>query len=333
MSAAEGAVPSLVLAGVLIAAGVAPAQGQSGEILQNYPNKPIRLIIPQSPGGPSDIIARLTGQKLGENLGHAIVLDNRSGAGGSVGCEIASKAAPDGYTLLLGPPGCLTVNPSLYGKLPYDPLRDFEPITQLTSGPQMLAVHPSVAAHSVKELVALAKVKPGQFNYASGGAGSLNHLAFELFKMVAHLQIVHIPYKGTGPASAALVGGQVQMMMVSLPPGLPHVKAGRLRSLAVTSAQRTRAAPELPTVAESGFPGFETVSWHSLLAPAKTPKAIITRLHGELVKTLAQTDVKERFASLGLDAVGGTPEELTQQIKRETARWAKVIKETGIKAD
>ncbi len=333
MRTAERAVTALVLSGALLGVVVTPAQAQSVGALQNYPNKPIRLIIPQSPGGPSEMIARLTGYELAENLGQSIVLDNRSGAGGSVGCEIASKAPPDGYTLLLGPPGCLTVNPSLYQKLPYDTLRDFQPITQLTSGPQMLVVHPSIAAHSVKELIALAKAKPGQFNFASGGAGAFNHLAFELFKNAAGVQIVHVPYKGTGPASAALVGGQVHMMMATLPPALPHVKAGRLRGLAVSSAQRSRAVPDVPTIAESGLPGFETVSWHSILAPAKTPKPIITRLHSELVKMLAQPDVRERFASQGLDVVGSTPEEFTEHIKREMAKWAKIIKAIGIKAE
>ena len=298
-----------------------------------YPTRPIRLILPQSPGGPTDIIGRLIAQKLGDNIGQTVVADNRAGAAGSVGCEIASRAAPDGYTLLLGPPGCLTINPSLYPKLSYDPLRDFEPITQLTSGPEMLVIHPSLPAQSVKELIALVKSKPGVFNFSSGGAGTPNHLASELFKAAAGLDMTHVPFKGTGPALAAVMGGQVQMMMAGLPPALPQVKAGKLRGLAVTSPQRSRSAPEVPTVAESGFPGFEMGSWHSILAPAKTPKAIITLLHAELVKTLAQPDVKERFASQGLETVGSTPEEFREHLKRETAKYAKVIKAVGIKPD
>jgi tripartite-type tricarboxylate transporter receptor subunit TctC len=298
-----------------------------------YPTRPIRLILPQSPGGPTDIIGRLIAQKLGDNIGQTVVADNRAGAAGSVGCELASRAAPDGYTLLLGPPGCLTINPSLYPKLPYEPLRDFEPITQLTSGPEMLVIHPSLPAQSVKELIALVKSKPGAFNFCSGGAGTPNHLASELFKAAAGLDMTHVPFKGTGPALAAVMGGQVQMMMAGLPPALPQVKAGKLRGLAVTSPQRSRSAPDVPTVAESGFPGFEMGSWHSILVPAKTPKAIITLLHAELVKTLAQPDVKERFASQGLETVGSTPEEFREHLKRETAKYAKVIKAVGIKPD
>jgi len=311
-------------------AGAANAQ-TSGTM--NYPTRPIRMILPQSPGGPTDMIGRLVAQKLGDNLGQTVVPDNRGGAAGNVGCELAAKAAPDGYTLLLGPPGCLTVNPSLYDKLPFDPLRDFQPVTQLTSGPQMLVVHPSVSATSVKEFVALVKSKPGAFNFASGGAGTPNHLASELFKNAAGLQMVHVPYKGTGPALTAVVGGQVQMMMASLPPALPQVKAGKLRGLAVTSAQRSKVAPELPTVAESGFPGFEMVTWHSILVPAKTPRPIVMKLHAELVKTLAQPDVKERFASQGLDTVGSTPEQFREHMKRETENFAKIIKAAGIKPE
>jgi tripartite-type tricarboxylate transporter receptor subunit TctC len=320
------ALAAAALAGFIPAAAYSQAQA-------NYPTRPIRLIIPQSPGGPSDTIGRLAAQKLGENLGQTVVPDNRAGAAGNLGCELVAKAAPDGYTLLLGPPGCLTVNPSLYEKLAFNPLRDFAPITQLTSGPEMLVVHPSVPAQSVKELVALVKAKPNAFNFASGGAGTPNHLASELFKSAAGLQIVHVPYKGTGPALAAVMSGQVQMMMAGLPPALPQVKAGKLRALAVTSAQRSRATPDTPTIAESGFPGFDIVSWHSILAPAATPKPIVTRLHAELVKALAQPDVKERFAALGLETVGSTPEQLREHMKRETANFAKVIKAAGIKPE
>jgi tripartite-type tricarboxylate transporter receptor subunit TctC len=300
---------------------------------QNYPSRPIRLILPQSPGGPTDLIGRSVAQKLGENLGQTIVPDNRAGAAGNVGCEIVSKAPPDGYTLLLGAPGCLAVNPSLYEKLPFDPLRDFEPITQLTSGPEMLVVHPSVSAKSVKELVALVKARPGTFNFASGGAGTANHLASELFKSVAGLDMVHVPFKGTGPAMAAVLSGQVQMQMASLVPALPHVKAGKLRALAVTSAKRSSAAPDVPTMTEEGYAGVEVGSWHSILAPAKTPKPIVTKLHDELVKALNAPDLKERLASQGLEVVGSSPEQFRQFIRSEQAKFAKIIKTAGIKVD
>lgn len=306
---------------------------QSSDAAANYPNRPIRLILPQSPGGPTDLIGRLAAQKLGENLGQTIVADNRAGAAGNVGCEIAARSVPDGYTLLLGAPGCLAINPSLYKKLPFDPLRDFEPLTQLTSGPEMLVVHPSVPAQSVKELVALAKAKPDAFNYASGGAGTPNHLAAELFKSVAGLQMVHVPFKGTGPAMAAVLSGQVQMQMAGLPPALPHVRTGRLRALAVTSARRSSVAPEIPTMAESGLAGVEVGSWHGILAPAKTPRPIVARLHRELVKTLAQSDVRERFASQGLDTVGSTPDEFRAHIRNEQVKFAKIIKAIGLTAD
>jgi tripartite-type tricarboxylate transporter receptor subunit TctC len=299
----------------------------------SYPDRPIRLIAPFAAGGPSDIMARLVSQKLNESMGQPIVVDNRAGAGGAVGCEIAAKAAPDGYTLLLGSSGNLSVNPSLYKKLPYDPVKDFQPITQLEAGPQVLVVHPAVAAKSVQELIALAKARPHALNFASGGTGTGNHLASELFKATAGIDIVHVPYKGTGQALTDLVGGQVQMMMSSLLPAIPQIKAGRLRGLAVTSVKRTPVLPELPTIAESGMAGFETTSWHGILVPAKTPKVIATRLHDELVKMLAQPDVRARLASEGIDAIGNTPQEFAAYIRSETVKYAKVIKQAGIKAD
>ena len=274
MIEAAHATPCRVTAGILLM-GLTLSTALAQTSAPGYPSRPIRLILPQSPGGPTDLIGRSVAQKLGENLEQTVVPDNRAGAAGNVGCEIVAKAPADGYTLLLGAPGCLAVNPSLYEKLPFDPLRDFEPITQLTSGPEMLVVHPSVPAKSVKELVALVKAKPGTFNFASGGAGTANHLASELFKLVAGLDMVHVPFKGTGPAMAAVLSGQVQMQVASLVPSLPHVAAGRLRALAVTSAKRSSAAPDVPTMVEAGYPGVEVGSWHSILAPAKTPKPII----------------------------------------------------------
>lgn len=319
--------------------GLAPASVQAASSVdkspggpgQGYPNRPIRLVAPFVPGGPTDIVARLVGQKLGENLGQTIVVDNRGGASGAVGMEIAARSAPDGYTLVIGSSGNLAVNPNLNAKLPYDTLKDFQPITQTTSGPQMMVVHPLVQAKSVQEFIALAKAKPGQLNYASGGAGTTTHLASELFKLSAGVSIVHVPYKGTGQALTDLIGGQVQMMMSSMLPAIPHVKAGRLRGLAVTSARRATTLPEMPTLAESGLPGFETTSWHGMLVPAKTPRAITMRLHAEMVKTLNQPDVKERFANQGMDTVGNTPEQFAAYIKSESEKWAKVIKTIGIK--
>jgi tripartite-type tricarboxylate transporter receptor subunit TctC len=322
-------VRALVYAGALAAFIFPAAAADPGK----YPSRPVRLVIPQSPGGPSDLIGRLTAQKLGENIGTTVVADNRAGAAGNVGCEIVARSAPDGYTLLLGPPGCMAINPTLYPNLPFNPLRDFEPITQLEAGPQMLVVHPSVPAQSVKELVALVKAKPAAFNFSSGGAGTPNHLSSELFKHAAGLQMVHVPYKGTGPAIAAVVSGQVQMMIAGLPPALPQVKSGKLRGLAVTSLKRSPAVPEVPTIAESGYPGFELISWHSILAPARTPKPIVTRLNAELVKILAQPEVKERFASMGVEPVGSTPAQFAEHLKSETVRFAKVIKAAGIRAE
>ena len=299
----------------------------------SYPDRPIRLVAPFVPGGPTDIVARLVAQKMSENLKQTVVVDNRGGAAGSVGMQIAAAAPPDGYTLVLGSSGNLAVNPALDPKLPYDPLRDFQPITQTTSGPQVIVVPVSLQAKTVQDLIALARAKPGQLNYASGGSGTTTHLGVELFKLAAHVNIVHVPYKGTGQALTDVINGQVQMMMSSALPALPHVKAGRLRALAVTSARRAAVYPELPTVTESGLPGFETTSWHGMLLPAKTPKAVSSRVHAELVKALTDSDVKQRFANVGMDTVANTPAEFTAYIKHESEKWSKVVKTIGIKPD
>jgi len=296
-----------------------------------YPTRPIRLIIPFVPGGPSDIIGRMTAQKLGESLGQQVVPDNRGSAGGVVGFELGAKAAPDGYTLTLAGGGGLTQNPGLYLKLPYDPLRDYQPISQLTAGPNVMVVHPSVAAKSVQEFVALAKAKPGQINFASAGTG--NRLASELFRVTAGINIVNVPYKGTGQAITELVGGQVQMMMMNMIAAISQVKTGKLRALAVTTLTRNPILPDTPTVAESGFPGFEVTSWHSVVAPANTPRPIVTRLHAELVGMLAKPDVKERLQTQGLTPVGSDPEALRARIKDEMVKYAKLIKEVGIKPE
>ena len=297
----------------------------------NYPTKPVRLIVPFAPGGPSDIIGRLVGQKLGDNLGQSVVADNRGAAGGIVGFELAARAAPDGYTLLLGSAGGLTMNPSLYLKLPYDPQRDYLPITQLTTGPNLMCVHPGVAAKSVQDFIALAKAKPGQLNFASAGTG--NRLAAEFFRIASGISIVNVPYKGTGQAIGDLIGGQVQMMMINPVAAIPQVKAGKLRGLGVTGAKRASILPDTPTIAESGLPGFEYTSWHAILAPANTPAPIAKRLHADLVKVLNHADVKERFASQGLDTVGSTPEDFRKLIREDTLKYAKLIKEVGIKPE
>jgi tripartite-type tricarboxylate transporter receptor subunit TctC len=298
-----------------------------------YPSRPVRLIAPFVPGGPTDIVARIVAQKMGENLKQTFVVDNRGGAGGSVGMELAAAAAPDGYTLVIGGSGNLAVNPALNPKLTYSPLRDFQPLTQTTSGPQMLVVNPGLAAKSVKELVALAKAKPGQLNYGSGGVGTGTHLGVELFKLSAGVDIVHVPYKGTGQALTSVIGAQVQMMLSSMLPAVPHVKAGRLRGLAVSSAKRSGIYPDMPTLAESGLPGFETTSWHGVLVPARTPKPLANRIHAELVKTLNQPDVKAIFAGQGMDVVASSPQEFTAYIRGETAKWTKVVKAIGIKPE
>ena len=315
---------ALALFGGLFAGALVAAEAK-------YPTKPIRFIAPFVPGGPTDTMARLLSAKMNETMGVPVVVDNRGAAGGIVGFELVSKAAADGYTLLLGSAGGLTMNPSLYSKLPYDPARDYQPITQITSGPQLLVVHPSVAAKSVQDLIALAKSKPGQLNFASAGTG--NRVAAELFKLQSNIDIVNVSYKGTGQALTDLIGGQVQIMFPTALIAVQQVRAGKLRAIGVTSAKRTGVLPDVPTIAESGMPGFEAVSWHGVLAPAGTPKPVIARLHGEIVKALNQADSKERLNSQGLDVIGSSPEEFTAYIRSERAKYDKVIRTAGLKAD
>ena len=315
---------------VCLTAGASVAAEKSAAI-DKYPIRPVRLVVPFAAGGPSDILGRLVAQKLTETLGQSVVVDNRGSAGGIVGFEIAAKAIPDGYTLLLGGGSGLTQNPSLYLKLPYDAVRDLQPISQLTAGANVLCVHPSVPVKSVQELISLAKAKPGQINFASAGTG--NRLSSELFKIQAGIDIVNVPYKGTGQAITDLVGGQVQMMMINTIAALPQVKAGKLRPLAVTTLKRSSVLPELPTMAESGLPGFEVNSWHGFFAPAKTPAPIIARLNGDIVKIMGSPDVKDRLGSVGLDAVASTPQQLAAYVRSETDKWSKIIKQVGIKPE
>ena len=297
-----------------------------------YPEKPIRLIVGFPPGNTTDTVARLLGQKFAEALGKSIVVDNTTGAAGNIAADRVAKAAPDGYTLGLMSQTQLVVNPSLY-KLAYDPVKDFAPISQVTVAPNMLVVHNAVPAKSVKELVALAKAQPGALTFAAGGSGSSGYMAAELFKSTASLDIRHIPYKGVAMAIPDLLGGRVTMTFSVMATVLPLVREGKLRALAVTSLRRSSAAPELPTVAESGYPGFEAANWHGLLAPAGTPSAIIRKLHLETVKALALPDLRAKLADLGIEEIGNSPDAFAAVIKSEIPKWAKVIKEAGIKPD
>lgn len=292
-----------------------------------YPDRPLRFIVGFVPGGPSDILARLVGGKLNESMGQTVVVDNRGSVGGILGFELGAKAAPDGYTILLCPNSALTINPHVYLKLPYDPQRDYQPITQLTEGGNVVVVHPSVAAKSVTEFIALAKAKPGAINYATTGTG--NVLGIANFKVMAGIDMVAIPYKGTGQAVIALVAGEVQFFFMNPLVAVPHVKSGKLRGLAVTSLTRNPALPDMPTVAESGVPGFKNITWHSVVVPIGTPKPIVKRLNAELVKIVHLADVKERFLAQGLTAVGSTPEQMSALIREESKEYAKLVKDIG----
>ena len=295
-----------------------------------WPDKPIRLVAPFVPGGPTDIVARVVAQRLGQALGQNVVVDNRGGASGAIGCEIVARSAPDGYTLMIGSSGNLAVAPALFARLPYDPLKDFQPLTQTTSGPQIIVVNPNVPAKNFGEFLALARARPGSLNYASGGAGTTTQLGPELLKSMAKIDLVHVPYKGTGQALADVIGGQVQLMMSSLLPAMPQVKSGRLRGLAVTGAKRTPALPEMPTVAESGVTGFETTSWHGMVMPARAPAALVARLHAEMARLLSNAETKALFLAQGMETVGSTPQEFDAYIRGEYAKWTKVIKDIGL---
>ena len=300
---------------------------------QNYPNKPIRLIVPFPPGGGNDVIARLIAQKLSDRFGQQVVVDNKAGANGIVGLQALMQSPADGYTLAVAAAGPMAVNPSLYDKLPYDPTKDFSPITNLVNYPLLLVVHPSVPVKTTLDLVNLAKVKPQQLFFASPGSGNSGHLAGELFNTMAHVQTVHVPYKGQGPALADLLTGQVQMLYSSIPSVLPQVRSGQLNALAVGSAKRLPSLPDIPTIAETGVPGYEAYSWVGIVAPAKTPKAIVTRLNQEIVDILKQKDVAEKLNQQGALPVGDTPEQFAAYIKTEIDKWGAVVRAANIKAD
>lgn len=320
-----------VVASLFMGIGLCIAAGTPLEaIAQTYPTKPIRLIVAFPPGGSTDIIARLVGQRLGAKLGQQIIVDNRGGAGGTLGTEIAARSNPDGYTLTMGTTSTHVIAPAAYAKVNYDPIRDFEPITLVASTPYLLVLHPGVKATNVKEFVALAKSQPGKFNYASAGTGSTTQLAMEMFNRAAGMDIVHIPYSGNGPAGAAVLGGQVQALFGSMPAVLPHAQAGRVRPIAVGTAQRSPALPNVPTVAESGYPGFEVSLWLGFFAPQGTPRPVLTRLQTELTAIANSPEVKALFEKNGASAITNTPAEMNKLMKSELDKYGKVIKAAGI---
>jgi tripartite-type tricarboxylate transporter receptor subunit TctC len=313
------------LCGALPAAHAAQADGA-------YPTKPIRLIIPFAPGGGTDLTGRAIAQKLSESLGQTVVADNRAGANGTIGADLAAKAPPDGYTISMIS-SSHSVNPSLMKRLPYDLITDLAPITQATTQPYALVVHPSLPAKSVKELIALAKAKPGTINYGSSGTGGLSHLSGALLAHLANIQITHVPYKGGSPAMIDVISGQIQMLFSTILQSHTHIAAGRLRPLAVTTTKRSRAMPDLPTMAEAGVKGYEVAGWYGVVAPARTPKPIITRLNQEIVRALRMPDVGEKMAADGSEPVGSTPEQFGAHIKAEVAKWRDLIQKAGIRAD
>ena len=300
---------------------------------QAYPTHSIRLVVPFPAGGTTDILARAAAQKLSESLGQAVVVDNRPGAAGNIGADLVAKSAPDGYTLLMGTVGTHAINPSLYAKMPYDHVKDFVPVVLVAGVPNVLAVYPAFPVNSVAELIALAKSKPGTINFASSGSGTSIHLSGELFKTMAGVDMTHIPYKGSSPALTDLMGGQVQIMFDNLPSSLPLIKAGKLRAIAVTSLKRAPALPDVPTISESGLPGFEASSWFGVLAPAGTPAPIVAKLNADVNKWLQSPEAREQLLAQGANAAGGTPEQFAAHIRAETEKWAKVVKASGAKAD
>jgi tripartite-type tricarboxylate transporter receptor subunit TctC len=297
-----------------------------------YPAKAVRIIVPYAPGGGTDVQARVIAAKLSESWGQSVLIDNRPGGGTTIGTEIVARAPADGYTLLIGTPTHV-VNVWLYPKLPFDPIRDFEPVTLMTSSPNILVVHPSLPARTTKELIALARARPGQMTYASSGNGGTGHLAMELIKQMAHIQATHVPYKGGGPALNAVLSGEVSALINNMIPTVAHVKAGRLRALGVTSRTRSPAVPDVPTIAESALPGFEAVAWFGLFAPAQTPPAIVEKLYADFSRVLKTAEVQQMLASQGAEAVASTPAEFAKTLRADLERWREVVKAARIRAD
>jgi tripartite-type tricarboxylate transporter receptor subunit TctC len=300
---------------------------------QDYPTRPIRYIVPFAPGGPTDIMSRAVAEKVASAWGQPVVVDNRSGAGGNLGTEAVAHAAPDGYTVMIGHVGTHAINVSLYQKVGYDPVKDFQPISLIATLPFVLVVNAGFPPRSVKELLALAKAKPGTINFASAGSGGPTHLAGEMFRSAANIDIVHIPYKGNAAALTELAGGQVQMMFSNMLTAMPHVRTGRLRALAVSTAKRSPQAPDLPTVAESGVAGFDVTPWYGVLAPAGLPAPLVAKWNREIVRIVLLPDMKEKFVAQGIDLTSSTPAEFSALIRSEIPKWRKVVKETGAKAD
>ena len=317
-----------ISAALVAAAVTAPALAADA----NYPTRPVRMIVPFAPGGPTDVISRVIAQKLTEAWGQQVVVDNRAGAGGNIGMGIAAQALPDGHTILVVS-SSFVVNPTLYASIPYDPYKSFEPVTNAAASPNVFTVHPTVSAKSMKDLVALAQKNPGKYSIATPGVGTTPDLGAELLRMTTKVDIVRVPYGGAGPAVGAVVGNQVQIGCTALPPTTPHIQAGRLRALAVTGAKRTVALPDVPTISEAGFQGQEADTLQGVLVPAGTPKAIVSKIHADVVRSLAAPDAKERVTVLGFDIIGSTPDQFAAQIKTEIAKWGKVIKASGLKAN
>jgi len=313
------------LAALCVVSGVAQAA-------DTYPSRPIRMIVAYPPGGGTDQVGRVMADQLSQTLGQNVVVDNRGGATGNIGTELAARAVPDGYTLLMGNVAPNAVNVSLFKKLGFDPVRDFAPVSLVAVTPNILVTNPSIPVKTVKELIAYAKAKPGALNFPSAGVGSSSHLAGEMLKSMTGISMVHIPFKGGGPALVAVIAGEVQIMFATMPAAMPHVKSGKVKPVAVTTAKRSQAMPDLPTIAESGVKGYEASTWYGLLAPARTPQAIVTRLHGDTVKILAGP-TRQRLEVQGFEPEGGTPAEFTAYIKSEIIKWAKVIKDAGIPAE
>ncbi|MBI3068856.1 MAG: tripartite tricarboxylate transporter substrate binding protein [Betaproteobacteria bacterium] len=321
----------LALLGALFGAAGAAAWAQGAAA--GYPSKTIRFVLPYPPGGGTDTIARPLAQRLTEALGQQVVVENRGGAGGAIGMEVVARTAPDGYTIVLAVTAQLAVNVSLYKRLPYDPVRDYAPITLLATGPYLLVVHPSLPVKSVKELIALARARPGDLTYASSGNGSGGHLAAALMNSMAGIKMLHVPYKGGGPALVDVLAGQVQILFATYAASRGHIQSGRVRALGVSTAKRPAALPDLPTIAESGLPGYDSGVWYGILAPAGTPREIVAKLNGEMIRALNHPEFRNLLVNGGIDPIGSTPEELGRYIKSEIAKWAKVVKDAGVRID
>jgi tripartite-type tricarboxylate transporter receptor subunit TctC len=317
----------------LMFAGVLGWQHAWAQGASDYPKRVVRIVVPATAGGGADIIGRLIGQQLGKSLGQNFVIDNRPGAANIIGTEIVARAQADGYTLLVGTTGPLTINPVIYSKLPYNTLKDFSPICNVADSAFVLSVNPSVPAKTVQELIALAKSKPDRLSYASWGLGSSNHLASELFKYTAKIEIVHVPYKGSGAAMPDVLAGNVQMTFDSTLASVPHIRSGRLRPLGIAALKRSSVLPEVPTISEAGLDGFEAGSWYGFLAPARTPRDVVLKLHAEIMRALKLPEIQERLAALGTDPIGNKPDEFAAQLKRDIEKWGSVVKAAGIQAE